>query len=98
MPTASAISSTHSMLISVESMSNEISLKSCRRRGGVKPWMDRPGENSVGRMGVIFALAGRQNAKADSHTQKPQKGEKLAKESNENWKSFCDFCETFATF
>jgi hypothetical protein len=42
-PAASAISSTHSMLISVESMSNAISLKSRRRSGGVKPWITRPG-------------------------------------------------------
>ena len=46
-PTASAISSTHSMLISVESMSNAMSLKSFRCRGAVKPWTIRPGECSV---------------------------------------------------
>src|SRR6188472_3620226 len=46
-PAASAISSTHSMLISVESMSNAISLKSASRSGGVKRWMTRPGANSV---------------------------------------------------
>ena len=36
-PTASAISSTHSMLMSVESMSKAMSLKSLSRRGGSKP-------------------------------------------------------------
>src|SRR4051812_27053135 len=46
-PAASAISSTHSMLISVESMSKAMSLKSPRRSGGVKLWMTRPGANSV---------------------------------------------------
>ena len=42
-PAAPAISSTHSMLISVESMSKAISRKSDRRRGGVMPRTTSPG-------------------------------------------------------
>ena len=42
-PTKSAISSTHSMLISVESMSKAISLKSRRARGAAMPRTVRPG-------------------------------------------------------
>ncbi|MCY1512873.1 hypothetical protein D9M68_473490 [compost metagenome] len=47
LPTASAISSMHSMLISVESMSNAISLKSASFSGGFTRWRTRPGEISV---------------------------------------------------
>ena len=36
--------------------------------------------------------------KAGSHTQKSQKGEKLAKETQSCWMSFRDFCATFAAF
>src|SRR6478672_9012346 len=36
------------MLISVESMSNAINWKSDRCRGGVKPWIARPGAGVVG--------------------------------------------------
>src|SRR5947207_8781753 len=46
MPTTSAISSTHSMLISVESMSNAISLNCAIGSGGAKPRTTRPGEIS----------------------------------------------------
>src|SRR5487761_2284696 len=45
-PAAAAISSTHSMLISVESMSNATSLKSARRSGDATPRTNRPGANS----------------------------------------------------
>jgi len=43
LPTASAISSMHSMLISVESMSKAMALKSDSFSGGVNRWMSRPG-------------------------------------------------------
>ena len=46
LPTTSAISSTHSMLISVESMSKAIRRKRASGTGGVKPWTVRPGANS----------------------------------------------------
>src|SRR6218665_3164063 len=48
-PAASAISSTHSMLMRVESMSNAISLKLDRDSGGAMPWTSRPGANSRAR-------------------------------------------------
>ena len=46
-PAASAISSTHSMLISVESMSKAMSLKSRKFKGEEMPWRTRPGSISV---------------------------------------------------
>ena len=38
------------MLMRVESMSKAMSLKSRNLRGGVKPWMTRPGKISVADM------------------------------------------------
>jgi peptidyl-prolyl cis-trans isomerase A (cyclophilin A) len=50
LPTASAISSMHSMLISVESMSKATALKDDSFKGGVKREMTRPGANCWGDM------------------------------------------------
>src|SRR5947209_17222989 len=56
MPTTSAISSTHSMLISVESMSSASSLNCDSGSGGVTPRTTRPGEISFASvMSSIFS-------------------------------------------
>jgi TetR/AcrR family transcriptional regulator, transcriptional repressor for nem operon len=49
------------MLISVESMSKAMSLKSLKLRGGWKPWITRPGANSREEMDIAVDTAGKDN-------------------------------------
>jgi hypothetical protein len=73
-PAASAISSTHSMLMSVESMSKAMSLKSARFSGGVTFCSTRPGAYSMREVmpriiephpgGCLGAYWGRYNAQS----------------------------------